>query len=791
MRAKIKKTVGIFMILLIVLPPEITRSESPKVVYPLQQVSKLECRYENFTDLDGSCKENLKILKTNDYKKYSEQSDWYNDYTRRYSVLWWASYTYWWDVWNWWHMWVDIATSEWTPVYAMADWEIIIAKNKLEFWNLISIKHEINWKKIVSNYAHLSKISVKEWEKVSAWEKIWEVWSTWNSTWNHLHFQIDLQTKSSPAYYSYDTCPYSYNDIVNEWKCFNELQNITVDPLSFLETSWAILNNIVIKEVTVKAKTTTNSTVSAWNASNIFNSTIYIDSSFDDIVEVQKIYKALWYYKWKIDWNYNSVINDIIKYQLDKKIIASKSDDWAWYFWPKTRAQTKIDYNKYLAIKDKDNSVKTEVATWTQKVETISRNWMLTREEIEEREINEFKKKYDIEIQFDNIWTNVWVWTSKKIWLTIKDKKWKWYKWNTPYPISFTVDTWVVDVFPNKFYNFSNWKRDITLTGKKTWNTTLYVKMWSKTIKSVTLKIFDDWKDINPKSAIVLAKSKVIIWNTNEWAIMLKDDKWSRLINLKYNWTFDLKAEWNAKLCIKSWNSKDLKNIMKKKCLEKDYVKNKIISYNDTVWWIVVFNYKVFDDQAKIKLYSFNEKKDLITLSIKSDAPKWLTESYAYYDEIITLLENNIATSELKQWYFLEKRTMTEKEAVTWIKDSLKAIKKDTVDKNIIAVIDANIESIEKENVSSFNSITRKDFLDKVYKYLVFNKNTPVSITYRDLESDDNKKANSIFDKTNTWKDKFWENYYQPYQHITRWEWAYVITRAIDRTRNWTLTLWK
>lgn len=791
MRAKIKKTVGIFMILLIVLPPEITRSESPKVVYPLQQVSKLECRYENFTDLDGSCKENLKILKTNDYKKYSEQSDWYNDYTRRYSVLWWASYTYWWDVWNWWHMWVDIATSEWTPVYAMADWEIIIAKNKLEFWNLISIKHEINWKKIVSNYAHLSKISVKEWEKVSAWEKIWEVWSTWNSTWNHLHFQIDLQTKSSPAYYSYDTCPYSYNDIVNEWKCFNELQNITVDPLSFLETSWAILNNIVIKEVTVKAKTTTNSTVSAWNASNIFNSTIYIDSSFDDIVEVQKIYKALWYYKWKIDWNYNSVINDIIKYQLDKKIIASKSDDWAWYFWPKTRAQTKIDYNKYLAIKDKDNSVKTEVASWTQKVETISRNWMLTREEIEEREINEFKKKYDIEIQFDDIWTNVWVWTSKKIWLTIKDKKWKWYKWNTPYPISFTVDTWVVEVFPKKFYNFSNWKRDITLTGKKTWNTTLYVKMWSKTIKSVSLKIFDSWKDINPKSAIVLAKSKVIIWNTNEWAIMLKDDKWSRLINLKYNWTFDLKAEWNAKLCIKSWNSKDLKNIMKKECLEKDYVKNKIISYNDTVWWIVVFNYKVFDDQAKIKLYSFNEKKDLITLSIKSDAPKWLTESYAYYDEIITLLENNIATSELKQWYFLEKRTMTEKEAVTWIKDSLKAIKKDTVDKNIIAVIDANIESIEKENVSSFNSITRKDFLDKVYKYLVFNKNTSVSITYRDLENEDNKKANTIFDKTNTWKDKFWENYYQPYQHITRWEWAYVITRAIDRTRNWTLTLWK
>jgi hypothetical protein len=103
----------------------------------------------------------------------------------------------------------------------------------------------------------------------------------------------------------------------------------------------------------------------------------------------------------------------------------------------------------------------------------------------------------------------------------------------------------------------------------------------------------------------------------------------------------------------------------------------------------------------------------------------------------------------------LEKRAMTEKEAVTWIKDTLTAIKKDAVDKNVIAIINSNIEVINKETVSSFNPITRKDFLDKAYKYLVFNKSPQVSITYRDLENEDNKKANTIFDKTNTWKDKF------------------------------------
>ena len=71
MRTKIKKTVGMLMIMLIIIPPEITRSESPKIVYPLQEVAKLDCRYENFADLDSACKENLPILKTSDYQKYA------------------------------------------------------------------------------------------------------------------------------------------------------------------------------------------------------------------------------------------------------------------------------------------------------------------------------------------------------------------------------------------------------------------------------------------------------------------------------------------------------------------------------------------------------------------------------------------------------------------------------------------------------------------------------------------------------------------------------------------------
>ncbi len=789
MKTNLKKTISILLIWLVIIPPDITRSDSQKIIYPLQEVAKLECRFEKFSDLDSSCKENLKILNTKDYQKYADLDNWYNYYTRRYTVLWWASYKYGWDVWNWWHMWIDIATSEWTPVYAMADWEVIIAQNRLEFWNLVTIKHEINGKKVVSNYAHLSKIDVKVWDKLKSWAKIWEVWSTWNSTWNHLHFQIDISTAKSPAYYNFETCPYGYNKIVNEWLCFKELQTITVDPISFLESNWSILNNITVKEVVVKKSTSKNTTVSSSNSNtSIFEKAVYIGSPYNDIVEVQKIYRNLGYYNWDIDWNYSSVLEDIIRYQLDKKVILTKNDEWAWYFWPKTRAQAKKDYESYLAWNDASNDVVTEVV-WNSEVKKISREWMMTREEIEEREIKEFQNKYNIEIQTNDVWNNIWVWFNKKIVLKITDAKWRSFRWNTPYPITFSFDSNLVSVFPEKFYNFTDWVRDITLSWKKIWNTTLYVKMWEKVIKSIDLRVFDNWKTISAKSAVSVAKSKVILWDKNVWVVMLKDDKWARLLNIKYNWEFDLKAEWNAKLCVLSWNIKDIKNILKKDCSDSDYVKSKKITYSDTVWGLVIFNYKVFDQNAKIKLYSFPEKKDLITLNVKSQAPKWLTDTYVYYNEVMEVLQNNIAKNSLNQWYFQEKKSMTEKEAIDWIKNTLVSIKKDTVDRNILSVIDTNITAINKETPSSFNPITRKDYLDKVYKYLVFNKTSQVSITYRDLENEDNKKANTIFDKETTWKDRFWEAYYQPYQHITKWEWAYLISIAMTKTKNLTVSV--
>lgn len=227
---------------------------SSNLFFPLYKISKEECKKESFSNLEDSCKQILPLLKVSDYGKYAKNPDKYKFLTSIYNVLWWSSYEYWWDVWHGWHLWVDISTSEWTPVVAMADGKVIISKYMPGWGKTVSIEHNIHGNKIVSNYSHLSKISIWYWEKVQAWIKIGEVWNTWNSFGNHLHFQIDLDTPFHPYYFDYSICPYSYSKLSESDICFWETSKNTIDPILFFETDGGILHHIAKVQNILPAK---------------------------------------------------------------------------------------------------------------------------------------------------------------------------------------------------------------------------------------------------------------------------------------------------------------------------------------------------------------------------------------------------------------------------------------------------------------------------------------------------------------------------------------------------------
>lgn len=243
------------------------------LVYPLFQVSTLECRTLERDSMPDSCKINLPIIHNADYSTYVNEKT----YTDIYTTLWGAPYG---DPWNqsaWAHYWVDIATAKWTPLYAIADWEVYSAWYNSAYGNVVKIKFKLNWEILFATYAHMNSISVEAWDTVTKWQQIWEVWNTWNTFWAlgwyHVHFEIDKNNSWRPAY-AFSWCPDLdkwHSEIIANWYCRIQLFQYTKDPIAMLESVDAPYPNHAAEKTDNKPVKNDNEDVhwvATWNVTN-------------------------------------------------------------------------------------------------------------------------------------------------------------------------------------------------------------------------------------------------------------------------------------------------------------------------------------------------------------------------------------------------------------------------------------------------------------------------------------------------------------------------------------------
>ncbi|MDD3645996.1 MAG: M23 family metallopeptidase [Candidatus Gracilibacteria bacterium] len=785
---------GIYILSNIVPLSSYTYASSDVVVSPFKQVAKLECRFQDFGDLGSDCKQVLPTVNTKDYEKYAILNGGYNEYTRYYTVLWGASYKYGWDVGNGGHLGTDIATSQGTPVYSIADGKVINAKSDLSWGKHVTVEHTIRGKKVFSNYSHLSKLNVNVGDTVRAGTKVGEVGSTGNSTGNHLHFQIDLDTSFHPYYPDYKTCPYSYYDITENGACSDQIQANTIDPLLFLETNGSILDSVTQPTYTV-SRSTINNAISNSNISedlSIFDKTVYIGYSVSDIKRVQEIFKEMGVYKGAISGDYSDIESVMIDYQLNTGVISSRDEYGAGRFGPKTRTQALNDYKNYLtSAKTTSSSTATSSNSNSNlRPDTvvvgnkISRDKILTREEIEAMEIEEFLRLYNINIKINKVGGNISAGETVNLNMEIINKKTKKpFNGNTPLDITFGLNNELVSVFPTKIYNFEDGKRDIKLTGLKTGNTVLQVKLGSKTINTFDLKVYDSNTAVYPAKGLVVVNSKVVLGDVNKGIILFKDNKNKNLININYGSTYTLKGVGDTEVCIKSGNLKDINKIYNTPCDDSDYVKQQQFSYNDTIGGLVIFNYKTTGSDVKIEVVNNYNSEILGNKKITVTNPKGLTSNYAYYGDVINMLKEGITTG-VNKGYFLEDRALTQADALVWIENTLLKLKSETLDSDMKSIIDNRLTQIKSENVSKYTTITREGFLDFTYRYLSFNNlNTTDYKKYRDLNDSVNKKIAIVFDNNTTWKDQFGDNYFRPGETLTRGEGAYFLNQVISKQR--------
>jgi len=90
------------------------------------------------------------------------------------------------------HTGTDIAAPKGTKIMAAGNGEVIVAKYYGGYGNAVIIDHNGKW----TLYGHMSKISVKEGQQVKTGQKIGEVGSTGNSTGNHLHYEVRINSKA-------------------------------------------------------------------------------------------------------------------------------------------------------------------------------------------------------------------------------------------------------------------------------------------------------------------------------------------------------------------------------------------------------------------------------------------------------------------------------------------------------------------------------------------------------------------------------------------------------------------
>lgn len=90
------------------------------------------------------------------------------------------------------HKGTDFAASHGTPIYATADGVVVESKWHSGFGRMVKIRHAFGYQTV---YAHLSKLRVKEGQRVSRGDRIGDMGSTGRSTGVHLHYEVHQSGK--------------------------------------------------------------------------------------------------------------------------------------------------------------------------------------------------------------------------------------------------------------------------------------------------------------------------------------------------------------------------------------------------------------------------------------------------------------------------------------------------------------------------------------------------------------------------------------------------------------------
>ncbi|MDO4713406.1 MAG: M23 family metallopeptidase [bacterium] len=160
--------VGIFSFSTLIFGNTNSTPNNTQLVYPLQEVSTLECRTQEWANLTDTCKLNLPIIKNADYEDYKHNTT----YTDIYTVLFGGHYKDGWAINEGSHYGIDVASAKGTPLYAIANGKVYFAGQQAGYGNVVKIQFVYKGTMYFATYGHMDQILVQTGQPVSKGQKI-------------------------------------------------------------------------------------------------------------------------------------------------------------------------------------------------------------------------------------------------------------------------------------------------------------------------------------------------------------------------------------------------------------------------------------------------------------------------------------------------------------------------------------------------------------------------------------------------------------------------------------------
>jgi len=218
------------------------------------------------------------------------------------------------DIWMWyWDEWLQRALKWWKRTIK---WRVVSRKQQT---NLRFAKDILNWlEKIKVNPENNKENDVKKLQekfkelKLYNWKIDWKYISIKNDIVNYqIKEKIISNPKSESAWWFW---PKTYVALLRRFGSKDIL--IRQDNFEITETNPKIQLILSFPEIKLN-----------WD-----------NPQEEEVKKVQELFKKLWMYNWKIDWNFKNIRRILLDFQKKARIIKYDNSWWAWYFWEKTKA---------------------------------------------------------------------------------------------------------------------------------------------------------------------------------------------------------------------------------------------------------------------------------------------------------------------------------------------------------------------------------------------------------------------------------------------------------------------